>query len=121
MSKSINAFEHIRAAWYGDHALEEEVFDEVRFGKYPQNGGPAITVITLRWQEGKTFGGATLSVESADWPLLYQYREVLQELASVSNRPVTPGDVIEILKGHEFVDVTEVVDFAPLFDLMEAN
>lgn len=117
----IDAFEHFRAAWYGEHHLEEDVFDEVRFGRYPQGGGPAINFITLRWQAGQAFGAATLSVESADWPLLYRYREVLQELASVSNRPVTPADVTEILKAHEFVDVTEVVDAAPLFDLAEAN
>lgn len=122
MSKEqIDAYEHFRSAWYGDHHIEDGVFDEVRFGRYPQGGGPAINSITIRWQQGQALGAAQLNVNSADWPLLYRYREILQELATVSNRPITPGDVTEILLAHGFLDVTEVVDSAPLFDLLEAN
>ena len=117
--KQIDAYEHFRSAWYGDHHVEDDVFDEVRFGRYSEGGGPAINSVTVQWRQGQPVGAAQLSVSSADWPLLYQYRKVLQELATVSNRPIAPADVTEILLAHGFLDVTEVVDSAPLFDLLE--
>lgn len=117
----VDAFEHFRSAWYGEHHLDDDVFDEVRFGRYPKAGGPPANLITIRWQADTAFGGAKLTIDSADWPLLHQYRQILQELASVSNRAVTPADVVEILMSHSFIDRTEVVDTPPLFDLLEAN
>lgn len=110
-----DSFERYSAAWYRDHLLEEGVVDEIRFGPYPERGAPA-SHISIRWEAGATFGAARLSLLSPDWPLLYKYRELLQELASASNRALTPDDVVEVLLGHGFVDRTERQDAGPLFD-----
>lgn len=115
-----DAFEHLRAAWYAEHALPEGVFDEVRFGRYPDRGAPA-GYLAVTWEEGDAFGAARLSVASADWPLLYRYRDVLRDLASLSNRPVTPADIKEVLAAHGFEDRTETYDAGPLFDPAELS
>lgn len=120
MGSLVDAFEHFRSAWYGDHHMEADVFDEVRFGRYPKANGPAVSTIAVRWRRDD-LAGAKLLVDSPDWPLLDRYRQVLQELAGVSNRAVTPADVIGVLKDHGFEDRTELVDNVPLFDLVEAN
>jgi len=121
MDLLVDAFEHFRSAWYGDHHMEGEVFDEVRFGRYPKGGGPAVNHLSIRWQHGAVLGAAKLTADSTDWPLLDRYRQVLQELAGVSHRMVSPNDVVEILKAHSFEDRTERVDSAPLFEQVEAN
>ena len=114
MSAPIDGFEHFRAAWYGDHPLDDDLFDEVKFGPYASDG-PAPGHLSIRWyRSGTTFGSPRLEVNSPDWPLLNRYAGVLQELATLSNRDVTPNVVIEVLREHQFEDLTEVT-VTPLF------
>ena len=114
MSARIDGFEHFRAAWYGDHPLDDNLFDEVKFGRYAE-GGPAPACLAVRWyRSGTTFGSPRLEADSSDWPLLHRYAHILQELATLSNRDVTPHAVIEVLREQGFEDLTEV-SATPLF------
>lgn len=102
-------FYHTSAAWYGKTIqLPDRAVDEVMVGLYPEDGG-TNGEFSVKWYE--LAGKATPKLEVYDdaWAALAQFRDLLDAMADVAGKDITPHELCYILIECGMADLTERV------------
>jgi hypothetical protein len=90
-------------AWFAKDSDE----DEVMFGMYYGREGGTDGEMAMRWIEiGKKAKVPRLEIFDDAWKTLSIFLDLITELAKYDNENIAPDKFVEILKSHNFKDLT---------------
>ena len=102
-------FIHLKEAWYSESVLRcAGYMDEVSFGLYDDDGGTSGEM-SFRWYSLGWNKPLAPKLECFDdaFKVLGSFNDVIEQLASMDHtKSMTPQEFMEILKFHDFKDVT---------------
>lgn len=104
----VRGFYWTRKAWYSK-SMTEDKKREIMFGFYAPGGGTSGEMC-MRWHDLGGHWVPRIEVFRDAWDALYQFGDILRELAERDNQNITEEDFVEILKGCGFEDQTPYED-----------
>lgn len=102
------AFYHYAESWYGKTSPLTDCVDDVMFGYYPEGGNQGTTgEMKMAWYAlGEETPSPCLEVFCDAWQALYDFRDVLERLAALNNKNITPTEFCALLLELGFTDKT---------------